>query len=322
MKIDVHNHAFPQSVLDLVEKEDAYGLKLVGGVVKSRYSPDEELIPALVEPRLKVADLERVGLDAAVVSVSPDLFAYETEPDAGRAMALASNQGLADFCAVVPDRLKWMANVPLQSPQLAVEVLDGAVRMGAVGVEIGTAVADRRPDEPEFEPFWSAVERHGLPVFVHPAYNRPNDGLEPFHFQNVMGNPLETTIFVERMICTRTLDRHPGVRLILSHGGGFFPYQVGRLRHARTVRVELKDAPEDPWSYVRRQIYIDTICHDRQALSYLVARAGADRVIMGTDAPFDMATPEPMRALLEAVSAADARQIAEDNPASLFGFHG
>ena len=321
MKIDVHNHAFPEAVLDLVQRDDVYGLRLEGRIVKSRHSPDEELIKALVEPKLKVSELERVGLDAAVVSVSPDLFAYETDPESGRRMAMASNQGLSDFCKVVPDRLKWMAHVPLQAPALAVEVLDGAVAMGAVGVEIGSAVADRYPDEPEFDPFWSAVERHHLPVFVHPAYNRPHDGLVPFHFQNVMGNPIATTVFVERMICSRTLDRHPGVRLILSHGGGFFPYQVGRLRHARTVRVELENSPDDPWSYIR-QIYIDTICHDRQALAYLVSRSGPDRVIMGTDAPFDMATPEPMRALLEAVSPADARQIAEDNPAALFGFGG
>src|SRR4029077_9264795 len=110
--------------------------------------------------------------------------------------------------------------------------------------------------------------------------NRPNDGLKGYHLQNVIGNPLETTIFVERMIITGMLDRHPGVQLILAHGGGFFPYQAGRLRHARTVRPELQASPSDPWKYLR-QISIDCLCHDRQALAYLVSRVGVDRVVMG-----------------------------------------
>ena len=190
---------------------------------------------------------------------------------------------------------------------------------GAVGVEIGTAVAGRRLDEPEFEPFWSAAERLGIPVTLHPAYGEHNPALDAYYFENVLGFLFETTITIERLIVAGVLDRHPGLRLVLLHGGGYFPYQVGRLRHARTVRPELEDAPADPWSY-RDRLHFDIITHDPSALAYLIERAGPDRVVMGTDLPFDMATPDPI-GLLEAAASDDAaRAIAERNPAALYGF--
>jgi aminocarboxymuconate-semialdehyde decarboxylase len=117
------------------------------------------------------------------------------------------------------------------------------------------------------------------------------------------------------------LDRRPGLRVILVHAGGYFPFQAGRLRHARAVRPELAAAPLDPWAY-RGQVLTDPITHDRDALRYLVQKMGAENVVMGTDLPFDMATPHPMRALEEAVGAATARRVAEDNPARLFPFTG
>src|SRR5205807_2493949 len=113
----------------------------------------------------------------------------------------------------------------------------------------------------------------------------------------------------ERLICAGVLGDHPGVRFLLVHAGGYFPYQAGRLRHARTVREELSSAPEDPWAF-RGQIMADTITHDRDALSYLVARMGAENLVMGTDLPFDMATPHPVDALNEAVDTETARQVA------------
>ena len=189
-----------------------------------------------------------------------------------------------------------------------------------MGVEVGSSIAGRRLDEPDYRPFWSQAEDLGLPVMIHPAYNEEHAGLKPWYLQNVIGNMLETTIAIERLICAGVLDDHPGLRVILVHAGGYFPYQAGRLRHARTVRPELSSAPEDPWSY-RGQVLADTISHDRDALSFLVAKMGAENVVMGTDLPFDMATPHPMAALTEAVDGQTARQVAEDNPARLFRFH-
>ena len=112
-----------------------------------------------------------------------------------------------------------------------------------------------------FEEFWAAAEQAGRPVLVHPAFNEPNPALEPYYFQNVIGNPLETTVMVERMICAGVFALHPGLRLVVLHGGGYLPYQAGRLAHACRVRPEIPVQASDVWEAFG-QLYFDTITHD------------------------------------------------------------
>ena len=152
---------------------------------------------------------------------------------------------------------------------------------------------------------------------LHPAYVERHPGLQDFYFENVLGFLFETAIAIERLISAGALDRHPELQIVLVHGGGYFPYQGGRLRHARTVRRELAASPEDPWAYLDR-IWFDIVTHDAAALRYLVDRVGAGRVVVGTDLPFDMALPEPMRLLADAVDEDTAARIAEANPAALY----
>jgi aminocarboxymuconate-semialdehyde decarboxylase len=308
MKIDTHNHAIPEPALDLLRKEKVYRVTIEGDQVTGGNHVGYPLFPSFFDPAAKLAELEHGGLEAAVISAAPPTFYYEVDAEAGEAMCQAVNAGLAEFCTHSPDRLRWMAHVPMQAPERA------------AGVEVGSSIAGRRLDEPSYRPFWGQAEVLGLPVMIHPAYNQPHPALESWYLQNVIGNMLETTIAIERLICAGVLDDHPGVRVLAVHAGGYFPYQAGRLRHARSVRSELSSAPEDPWAY-RGQIVADTISHDEAALRYLVARMGEENVVMGTDLPFDMATPHPMGALNEAVDAETARRVAQDNPARLFRFY-
>ncbi|HUZ90095.1 MAG TPA: amidohydrolase family protein [Candidatus Acidoferrales bacterium] len=319
MKIDTHNHAIPPASIELLKRNSVYNSQVRDNRIYNDGQPAFDLIPAFVTAEGKLAELRKFGLDAAIVSSSPSLFYYEVDADAGQAMAETVNQGLAEMCAADTSLLHWMATVPMQDPQRAPAMLDSAKAAGAVGVEVGTCIAGARLDEPRFEPFWAAVDRLGLPVMLHPAYNEPNGGLGPYYFQNVIGNQLETTITVERLIASGLLDRHPTVQLLLVHSGGYFPYQAGRYRHARTVREELASSPADPWSYVGRQLHFDVITHDRQALQYLISRVGAESVVMGTDLPFDMAMTDAVQVLAEVTDAATAERIAETNPAALFG---
>lgn len=319
MRIDVHNHAITEPVVELLRSEPVYRVTIEGDVLSGGNHVPYRLDPSFVDPDAKLAELERGGLEAAVVSISPTVFYFELELEPLEALCRTANRGLADFCAARPDRFRWMAHVPIPYPERAVEVLEQAARDGAVGVEVGTRINGRRLDEPDFEPFWAAAERLGLPVLPHPFYNEPHAGLDDYYLQNVIGNMLETTVTVERLLCAGVLDRHPDLKLVLVHSGGYFPYQAGRLRHARTVRPELASAPEDPWAY-RGQIVVDTITHDVEALRYLVSRFGAGNVVMGTDLPFDMATPDPMAQLEAAVDADTARRVAEENPARLYRF--
>jgi aminocarboxymuconate-semialdehyde decarboxylase len=186
-----------------------------------------------------------------------------------------------------------------------------------VGAQIGTSVAGTPLADAGLDPLWSTAAEHDTALMLHPAYNNPHPGLEGYHLQNAIGNQLETTIAAERLIVTGVLDRHPGLRLLLVHAGGYMPWQAGRLRHAATVRSELADSPPDPGAYFGR-IVVDTITHDTAALHYLVERVGAENVAMGTDLPFDMATPDPVAALEEAVGPETAQRIMEETPRRVF----
>lgn len=318
MRIDVHNHAIPDRAIELLNSERVYCATVRDGVWEGGVHVSFDVVPSFVDPDAKVAELEAAELEGAVISVSPTLFYYHVDDEAGEAMARAVNDGLSEMAAARPDRLGWMASVPLQAPERAVAVLEDAVEAGCVGIEIGTAVGGgRRLDHPALEPVWDAAERYGMPVMLHPAYTVPNPSLADFYLENVIGFPLETTVAIERLICAGTLDRHPDLRVVLLHAGGYFPWQAGRLRHARSVRPELAGSPADPWSYLG-QVLLDPITHDADALRYLVAKAGSENLVMGTDLPFDMATPAPVQALREACDEATVTAITERNPTALY----
>ena len=316
MRWDVHNHAVPREAVELLRGADGYPIKVDGDFMEAD-RVRAELTPVFLDPAAKLEQLEQLGLEAAVVSVSPALFAYETDDDRGAALCRAVNSGLGDLCAHDASRLRWIAHVPLQAPDAAAELLAEAAGAGAVGAQIGTSVAGTPLADGGLDPFWTAAEEHDMALMLHPAYNNPHPGLEGYHLQNAIGNQLETTIAAERLIVTGTLERHPGLRLLLVHAGGYMPWQGGRLRHAATVRAELADSPPDPYAYFGR-IVVDTVTHDAAALRFLLERVGADNVAMGTDLPFDMATPQPAAALEEAVDAETARRIMEETPRRLF----
>ena len=319
MKIDTHNHVIPEEVIDLVNREAVYNVSIQEKRWKGGAHVDFQVADSFSSPAAKLKELEASGLEAAVISAAPPLFYYDLDGEAAGAMCRATNEGLKRFAEHSPDRFRWMAHVPMATPDAAAAMLDQAARDGASGVEVGSSIAGRRLDEPAFDVFWATVERLGLPVLIHPAYNEQSKPLSDFYFQNVIGNMLETTIAIERLIASGVLDKHRNARILLVHSGGYFPYQAGRFKHARTVRPELSNSPADPWAYIGRVMF-DTITHDTQALQYLVQRVGVDNVVMGTDLPFDMATVDPMDALQGAVDKAAATRIAETNPARLFRF--
>jgi aminocarboxymuconate-semialdehyde decarboxylase len=317
--VDVHNHVIPEPVLRLADTDSRVGFSVEDGVWRGQHHVPFPLAATFTDPAAKLDDLEARGMWGAVISPAPVLFGYDRPGEVAAAMCEATNQGMADFCGYAPDRYHWLANLPMQDPGDAAGMYAEAVRAGAVGAAIGTSVAGRRLDEPEFEAFWAQADAIGKPVLIHPAFNSPNPALSRWYLQNAIGNPLETTITVERFVCAGMMERFPRVRLVLVHGGGFLPYQTGRLVHARTVRGELADTPVNAWDAFDR-LYFDTITHDAQALRYLVERVGLDHVVLGTDLPFDMAPPDPVGALSQALDDEQAEAIAVTNPRKLFGF--
>jgi aminocarboxymuconate-semialdehyde decarboxylase len=318
LRIDVHNHVIPDRALRRLRSDPVYRVAIRDGRWQGGNHVDFALEESFVDPGAKLAQLERNTIDGAIISAAPPLFYYELDEGAGEVLCRATNEGMREFAAEAPARLWWMAHVPLQAPERAAALLEEAVGDGCVGVQVGSCVAGARLDEERFEPFWAVAERLGVPVTIHPdpSYSA-NDGLGPFYLANVIGMPLETTIAIKRLIGGGVLARHPGLRLVLLHGGGYFPYQAGRMRHAGSVRPELAAAPRDPWQALD-QLSFDVITHDVDALRYLVERVGLERVLLGTDLPFDMALPEPLRQVEDAVGAEAVPEIAERNPVRLF----
>jgi aminocarboxymuconate-semialdehyde decarboxylase len=316
--VDVHNHVIPAEALDLLSRERGYGVTIDGDRWDGVHHVPFTIAASFHDPAEKIAEMDRNGIGRAVVSSPPPLFFYEVSSDSGGALCDAANEGMAKFCATVPGRLRWLANLPMQDPPRAVQAYRAAITQGCVGAAIGTSIAGRRLDGPEFEEFWAGAEAIGRPVLMHPAFNEPHAGLAPYYLQNVIGNPLETTVAVERMICAGVFARHPQLTMVVLHGGGYLPYQAGRLAHACGVRPEIAIDAAEVWRAFS-QLYFDTITHDLAALRYLAERVGTDHVLFGTDLPFDMALRDPDAVLAEAFGDAERRQIGAENPARVFG---
>jgi aminocarboxymuconate-semialdehyde decarboxylase len=157
---------------------------------------------------------------------------------------------------------------------------------------IGTHVRGRNLDDPALEPFWSTAARLGAFIFIHPHGGAGAERLGSYYLKNLVGLPFETTIAGASLVFGGVLERHPDLKICLSHGGGFLPYQAGRFRHGFDVRPEAKVALKGSPEASIARLHYDTILHAKPTLEFLIASAGADHVLLGSDYPFDMGNPD------------------------------
>lgn len=293
--VDVHTHFIPIDFIEAARRGRA-----LDGVEVRRVNGEEWIFhPQGYSYRLdlefwdleaKLQQMDRLGIDLAVLSIAPPLFFYWVEPPAAAAFCRSANEALARFIRHSGGRLYGLATVPMQSPEAAAAELRYAVlELGLRGAIIGTSVEGIPLEDERFEPFWSAVETLEVPVMLHPYYVGPRPGLSEFYLINLIGNPLDTSVAAARLILSGFLDRHPRVRLLLVHGGGFLPYQIGRLDHGFRVRPEAHRHIQQPPSVYLDRFYFDTVVHADLPLRFLVELVGCERVMVGTDLPFDMA---------------------------------
>lgn len=297
--VDTHTHFIPIELVEFLRRGDGPP----GLSVDERDAEDPLIVhdnglrypvfPLFHDPQAKLEQMDRDGIDVSVISLSPSLFLYWADPaDTTRVHRLV-NDAAAAFVSRAPTRLVALATVPLNDPPAAAAELERAqAELGLRGAEIGTSVGEVMLDDPSLDPFFAAAEQLGMPLLLHPYTNMitpPGPALSGFHLANVVGNPLETFVAAARLIVGGVLDRHPGLRVQLVHAGGTFPYQLGRLDHAYGARTETKAiAQRAPSSYLGNFLF-DTIAFDQRGLRFLIELTGPDRVLFGTDIPFDMA---------------------------------
>ena len=244
------------------------------------------------EPRLK--NLDAMGIDMQVILPPPGQCYYTVAQDVAVKAAQMVNDGIAEFCGKKPDRLIPFATVPLSYGEEAEKELERVAKLGFKGVQILTNIDGKELSDPVAAPFWKKAEELGLLVVIHPNGFTHGERFKRFYFNNVIGNPLETTIALHYLIFDGVLERHPKLKILAVHGGGYLGAYYGRIDHAWGARSDTHgNLPKHPTSYLK-QIYFDTVVFSEGQLEALVKTFGPDHIVMGTDYPFDMAEYDPI----------------------------
>jgi aminocarboxymuconate-semialdehyde decarboxylase len=297
MSTDLHAHVIvPDITRDAapsedwrprVYREDGAQVVELGG------RPIRSALAEFVDADRIIEAQEAAGIERTVLSPWVPLLFYEVEPEEGLRRCRIQNDALAALVRARPERVAALGGVPLQEPELAASELERLMARGElVGVEVAASVRGAYLGDDRFERFWAAAERTGALVFVHPTtrgFDVP--ALGDYYLWNSVGNPFETTIAAAHLVMAGVFERHPRLRMVLAHGGGALLALRGRLRHAHTfqpqARARLAESPEES---IRRFCF-DTVTHDTELLRALIAFAGPERVLLGSDYPFDMGDP-------------------------------
>jgi aminocarboxymuconate-semialdehyde decarboxylase len=237
-----------------------------------------------------------VGVDHVLLSPLVTLLFGEAEAGEALARCRIQNDALAGIVRARPQQVSALGAVPLQDPPLAARELEAVMADGVLaGVEVAASVGGVALGDDRFEPFWEAAARTGALVFIHPTTRGfPVPALQDLYLWNLVGNPMETTVTAAHMVLAGVLERHTRLRVLLAHAGGAVLALRGRLRHGHAAvtaaGARLSEPPEDSL----RRLHYDTITHDPALLRAVVEFAGPERVLLGSDHPFDMADPRPV----------------------------
>lgn len=274
-----------------------------------------------VEVRLK--DMDRMGIDVQVLSPAPIQYFYFTEPVLGAQISRDINESIATVVAQRPDRFVGMGTIPLQDVDIAIKELEYAVNvLGLRGVEICTNVNGKNLTDPSLnlEKFFAKAQSLDIIIFLHPMGFSQGERFVEHYFNNVMGNPLDTSLALAHLIFDGVLARYPKLKILASHGGGYIASYWARMDHAWKAREDARTViKKKPSSYLEK-VYFDTITHDAQILGNLVARYGAKQILLGTDYPFDMGEEQPVKLIdsVTGLTSLDQQLIKGGNAMKLF----
>jgi aminocarboxymuconate-semialdehyde decarboxylase len=278
--------------------------------------------PKLTDIALRLKDMDRMGIDIQAVSPAPHQTYYWTDPGMGQELSRAVNERLAEIVAQHPDRFVALGTVPLQDASLAVSELIHCVKtLGMRGVEINPSVRgmDLTDAKLKLDEFFAAVQALDVIIFMHPIGFTHGERLVNHYFSNIIGNPLETTVATSHLIFDGVLERHPKLKIVLPHAGGYLAHYWARMDHAYKARPDTRgQMKRKPSSYLEK-FYFDSITFDHRMLAHLIARFGADHVLLGTDYPYDMGMERPVEFIdgVKGLSKAEAAAIQGGNAARL-----
>jgi aminocarboxymuconate-semialdehyde decarboxylase len=326
MNIDVHAHYVPAQSLKMAGEIGArHGLKL------EKNQHGRELVTRdgkafLSQPKAEFTDLDlrlsimdHQGVDMQLMGPAGSYFFNWMPATESLEYARWLNQQLADAVAKHPGRLVALASVPMQDGVRAAAELERAVtKLGLRGAEIASNINGRYLDDPGFEPFWESAQALDALIFVHPNQVVGADRMKDYNLANLIGNPTDTSLSFAKLIFSGVLDRFPRLKFLLAHAGGFLPYTWGRLERGYRILDSAAASTAKPPSEYLKLLCFDTITHSQMALEYLIENFGADRVLLGSDYPYDMGEPEPVAALRAVrLSSAQFEQIASVNACKL-----
>jgi aminocarboxymuconate-semialdehyde decarboxylase len=323
--VDIHAHTIVPRVSDLIADRftpelDPF-LRFGGESTAYNEGLAPTLVPMLTDPARRLETMDRQGIDLQAVSIAPPHYHYWADPELGARIARVQNDGIAELVAGHPDRLVGLGTLPMQAPERAVDELERVVTdLGFPGVSINPSAEGHDYDEPGYAPFWARAEELKTVVVLHPNGFSNGERLTSYYMVNVVGNPLETTVALTHIVLGGILERHPRIRIVAVHGGGYLPFYADRWDHAYANRPEVGRHISRPPSDYLGMLYFDTVVFGK-GLARLIELVGADHIVMGTDYPYDMGDVDPLGriAALDDLTVEQRRGIAGGTAAELLG---
>jgi len=283
-------------------------------------SQDADLLSRMTKYDERLKDLDAMGLDQQLIMCPPAQCYYTVPAEIAAPATKIVNEGIAEYVAGKPDRFIGLGSVTLQDGALAAKELEYCMKeLKFKGVQILTSVDGKELSDPGIAPFWKKAEELGAVVLLHPA-GFDATRLARHYFINVIGNPFDTTVALHYLIFDGVLERHPNLKIISVHGGGYLGAYSGRIDHVWAARSDAKGSISKPPTTYLKKIYVDTVVFTAHQLKALIEVFGADHVLLGTDYPYDMAEFDPIEHLVSSgLDASAVGAIAGGNAKKLLG---
>ncbi|BDB99108.1 amidohydrolase family protein [Saccharolobus caldissimus] len=323
LKIDVHSHYFPLRIMKELKEVIKFDIELstdnkiyikIGNVTWS----GEAYVGLLDEDKIR-DDSKKGEVDIRVLSLAPISYLYDFDDNVALTFYTKLNDNLAHIVEKSEGMFIGLAGVPLQSPSLAIDELKRAVKdLGLKGVEIGSHVLGKNLDDESFRDFFRTVSALNIPVFIHPQITDVigKDRLRKYFFTNILGVPIEDTIAGASLIASGIIQEYD-IKVILPHGGGFLPYQIGRFDNGYKIRSDVREKIRKEPSSFLSNFYFDTILFNKNIIEFLVKFVGSDHLVLGSDYPFKMGYFKPYESI-EFLNEIDKEKICEINARKLF----